>query len=158
MDLTLQIEDVFIQVKDKLQKDCVKLWLPPYYFENKGPSEDAIKVNNIKKKHYRTCNFSYAFQNLSLDYSRVLSLPYDSCYAAISELQTCALENLKQRNRYKESGVAAIKVKVLNIHSPPKMLTQECLLSTFGLDFKNSLGSSLNISSDRYVSLINSYK
>lgn len=44
MDHNLQIEDVFIQVKDKLQKEGVKLWLPPYYSESKGPSDDNIKV------------------------------------------------------------------------------------------------------------------
>lgn len=44
MDVSLQIEDVHIQIKDKLQKDGVKLWLPPYYVENVGSSKDDLKV------------------------------------------------------------------------------------------------------------------
>lgn len=46
MDVSLQIEDVCMQVKDKLQKEGVKLWLPPYYVENKGRSEDVMQVSD----------------------------------------------------------------------------------------------------------------
>lgn len=48
MDPTAESEDVVIQVKDKLQRDGVKLWLPPYHVENNGSSEDALKVGTLR--------------------------------------------------------------------------------------------------------------
>lgn len=79
-----------------------------------------------------------------------MNLPFDSCYAAISELQTSALEKLKQRDRYKESGLATFKIKVLNVNKSPKIFTQECLLSTFGSDFKSIIACILEIQAERF--------
>lgn len=79
-----------------------------------------------------------------------MNLEFDSCYAAISELQTSALEKLKQRDHYKESGLATFKIKVLNINNSLKIFTQECLLSTFGSDFKLMIASILEIQAERF--------
>lgn len=90
-----------------------------------------------------------------MEYSKSLNLPFDACLAAVRDLQSCALENLKQRDRFKASGLATLKIKVLNASNPPKLLTQECLLSIYGADFKSSLGSALNTPADRYIKSIN---
>lgn len=41
----MKIDDVFIQIRDKLQKEGVKLWLQPYYDESNGCCEKELKVS-----------------------------------------------------------------------------------------------------------------
>lgn len=53
----------------------------------------------------------------------------------MSELLTNAVEKLKQRDRFKESGYATVKVKILN-DGVPKLITKEILLSMTGDDFR----------------------
>lgn len=43
MSSELHIDNVFIQVRDKLQKDGVKLWQEPYYLSN-GASVSDLQV------------------------------------------------------------------------------------------------------------------
>lgn len=47
MASSLKIEDVFIQIKSKLQIDGVKLWLPPYYEETTGVNEEELMVKTF---------------------------------------------------------------------------------------------------------------
>lgn len=44
---SLEKENYLIQIRDKLRKDDVKLWLPPYTIDSTNISEDHLKV--IKK-------------------------------------------------------------------------------------------------------------
>lgn len=44
METNLKVEDVFIQIRDKLNKDSVKLWLPPYYTKVTGICVEELKV------------------------------------------------------------------------------------------------------------------
>lgn len=136
MGTPLQIEDVFIQVRDKLQKDGVKLWLPPYYNEATGASESDLQV-------------------LAHEFSDQLNIPQNSCYAAISELQTSALEKLKQRNQFKESGLATLKVKFLSTHAPPKLITIEVMLSYNGLHLKQLISERVNVAADQLKLIAN---
>ncbi|KAF2899522.1 hypothetical protein ILUMI_06657 [Ignelater luminosus] len=129
MSSELQIDNVFIQVRDKLQKDGVKLWQEPYYL-NTGASISDL-------------------QRLAEDYSIALNLPCDSCYAAISELQTHALEKLKQRDRFKESGIATLKIKILNQNASPKLISKEILLSSLGSDLKNIVSEHVEVPLDK---------
>lgn len=76
-------------------------------------------------------------------------MPYDSCYSAIAELQSNALEKLKQRDRFRDSGVATVKVKVLQGGSS-KVVTKEVALTSNGADFKDVLMKELSASVDRY--------
>lgn len=41
----LEKEDCTIQIRDKLRKEGVKLWLPPYLKNSNESSEDDIMVN-----------------------------------------------------------------------------------------------------------------
>lgn len=43
MSSQLEKDDHLIQIRDKLRKDGIKLWLPPYFQESKS-SESEIKV------------------------------------------------------------------------------------------------------------------
>lgn len=38
------IENVFIQVRAKLQENGVKLWLEPYYIDGIGPVDTELEV------------------------------------------------------------------------------------------------------------------
>ena len=43
----LQKEDIILQIRDLLRKNNVKLWLPPYYNEKSGSSQDDLKVTSL---------------------------------------------------------------------------------------------------------------
>lgn len=42
---SLEKENYLIQIRDKLRKDEVKLWLPPYMNDSTKPAEELVKVN-----------------------------------------------------------------------------------------------------------------
>lgn len=86
-----------------------------------------------------------------MEYSQTLNLPYNYCNAALSELQTNALEKLKQRDRFKESGLATIKVKVLKESQSCRLLTKEVSLSSSTADLKNLIASDIDTSPERFV-------
>lgn len=136
MDSNLKIEDVFMQIRDKLNKDGIKLWLEPYYSEKSGSSESDLK-------------------RLAEEYATILNLPFDQCRAALSELQSNALEKLKQRDRFKESGLASFKIKVVIPKASPKIIAKEILLSALGLDLKDQIAGSINVSSERLKLIAN---
>ncbi|XP_065159726.1 NEDD8 ultimate buster 1-like [Atheta coriaria] len=135
MDNTLRSEDVFIQIRDKLQKDGIKLWLPPYFEEKTGASNKDIEA-------------------LSQSYSKTLNIDYDLCFRAVSELLTNAVEKLKQRDRFKESGYATVKVKILN-DGVPKLITKEILLSMTGDDFRALIAEESSLQMHRFKLICN---
>lgn len=55
MGTHLQKEDCLIQIRDKLRKDGIKLWLPPYVTSSNNSSKDDI---HVRKKHYHFEIFS----------------------------------------------------------------------------------------------------
>lgn len=78
-----------------------------------------------------------------------MNIPFESCFTAISELQTNALEKLKQRDRFKESGLATFKIKIINQKTTPKIITKEVKLSAFGNDLKEIIAGTINVPIDR---------
>lgn len=42
MSEELEIEDALLQIRNKLQADGIKLWLPPYYKD--GPCNEELEV------------------------------------------------------------------------------------------------------------------
>ncbi|XP_028146544.1 NEDD8 ultimate buster 1 [Diabrotica virgifera virgifera] len=128
MSNTLKKEDYLIQIRDKLRRDGIKLWLPPY-FKGSNASEDDIK-------------------NLSEDFSKHLNIPCDICQEIIKDLQDNALENLKQKNHYKESGLATVKIKILHKNSPPRLIQKELLLSMMTNELKDLVRNEISVSSE----------
>lgn len=55
MDYNMKTEDTFIQVRDKLQKEGIKLWLAPYYCTNVGSAENELHVCTKLIKKIRIC-------------------------------------------------------------------------------------------------------
>lgn len=89
-------------------------------------------------------------QRLSQEYSGRLKIPLEECYAALSELQGNALEKLRQREHFKESGVAAVKVKLLN-RANSQLLTKEISLASPALRLKEIIARDVNISKEKLV-------
>lgn len=92
-------------------------------------------------------------QRLSQDYSGRLEIPAEECYAALSELQGNALEKLKQREHFKESGVATIKLKLLN-GANTKLMTKEVSLAAPASSLKRIISRDANVSIDKLVSIL----
>lgn len=42
---SLEKEDCLIQIRDKLRRDAIKLWLSPYYLQETGTSMPDIQVS-----------------------------------------------------------------------------------------------------------------
>ncbi|CAH0561061.1 unnamed protein product [Brassicogethes aeneus] len=136
---SIEKEDFTIQIRDKLRKDGVKLWLAPYYNDT-------------------TCASSSAdIERISQNYSEGLNIPSGVCKEIIGQLQVVAIENLKQKNEFEKSGKATIKIKILQAQSPARIITKEILLSMRAIDLKDILSNDTNISMDR-LKLISSGK
>lgn len=82
-----------------------------------------------------------------------MKISEEECYAALSELQGNALEKLKQREHFKESGLATVKLKLLNgVNS--KLLTKEVSLISPARNLKEIVAKENNISIERLVSCV----
>lgn len=55
---SLEKENYLIQIRDKLRKDGVKLWLPPYMIDSANMSEDCVKVS-CKKLVFNNSFFTF---------------------------------------------------------------------------------------------------
>ncbi|CAG9859185.1 unnamed protein product [Phyllotreta striolata] len=125
MTSNLEKEDYLIQIRDKLRKDGIKLWLPPYFQDSQSSATD-IKI-------------------LSEDYRKILNIPPNLCEEIIIELQLNSLENLKQKNLFQDKGVATIKIKVLHSNSPPGVFSKKLLLSSKASELKDIITIEVNI-------------
>jgi hypothetical protein len=47
MSSELKIEGIRMQIREKLNEDHVKLWLPPYYTEDGITCEEEIQVRSM---------------------------------------------------------------------------------------------------------------
>lgn len=81
-----------------------------------------------------------------------MALTTEACYTALLALQTNALENLRQRDHFKQSGLATVKLRLLNPNGSPKMVRKELLLSSLGSDFKELVSRDFDLPPQKYVS------
>lgn len=144
----MKIEDSFIQIRDKLQREGVKLWLPPYYNSSTGLNEEALTVS-IWTAIFPLNN--RLFQRLAEDYSVSLKLEHKLCYDTLQKLLHNALEKLTQINRFKESGLATIKIKVLQQNINTKLITKEVSLNILGSDLKAIVYEEIRVPLERLV-------
>lgn len=71
------------------------------------------------------------------------------CCVIIRELQVNALENLKERKLFEQSGLATVKIKVVHKNSPPRVFRKEVLLSGRTTELKALIREEVNFSGDR---------
>ncbi|GLG96153.1 NEDD8 ultimate buster 1 [Gryllus bimaculatus] len=130
MNSDLRAEDILVQVREKLNSDQVKLWLPPYYTEGSGRCEEEI-------------------EKLSRSYSQSLNLDLSSCLTAIQSLQSRALERLQERNHYRDTGLATVKVRVPNQLHQRNQLSIQMRLTCLAKDLQEAVAREINDTSAR---------
>ncbi|XP_066154361.1 NEDD8 ultimate buster 1-like [Euwallacea fornicatus] len=126
----MEKEDFLIQIRDKIRKDCVKLWLPPYYLETNGVSE--LEINNLSKS-----------------LSEALQFPLDICTDIIKELQLNSLENLKRKTQFQECGLATVKIKIIDQGKTPKILIKEVMLTWRSCELKEIICQEISTSPEK---------
>ncbi|KAJ4443419.1 hypothetical protein ANN_05087 [Periplaneta americana] len=130
MNVDLKIEGILIQIKEKLNEDHVKLWLPPYYTEDGESNEEEI-------------------QKLTKEYSSSLGIAEDSCLAALKELQQHSLDRLRERDRFRETGLATIKVRVPDENGGRRIISVETKLSANVQEVQQTVASQVGVEFDR---------
>lgn len=86
---------------------------------------------------------------MAKNYSESLSIPYEICHTVVIDLQKNALEKLKERDLFKETGIATLKIRISHESSGVKVLKIEQRLSSFGVDLKNEVTLRTDIPSNR---------
>lgn len=89
------------------------------------------------------------FQNLCKTVSEALNISQATCLEIIKELQTNSVENLKQKTRFEESGLATLKIKVVNQGKAPKILTKEVMLTLRGSDLKDIICQDISVTPEK---------
>lgn len=87
---------------------------------------------------------------MAANYSASLNINQDSCLYAIKELQESALQKLKERDHFKTTGLATIKVRISNEERGMRILNFEIRLNATGLDLKNDIATRIDVNSDRF--------
>lgn len=130
--MDLKIEDVLLRIRDQLNKDQVKLWLPPYTVNEESSENDQLDK---------------AFQELTEKYSSLLNIERATCGVALRELKDHALMRLKEREVFKQTGLATIKVRVSS--SVPRVLTIQMLLDETVSQLTDKIAEKLEIAKNR---------
>lgn len=130
MSSELKTEGIRIQIREKLNEEHVKLWLPPYYSEDGVTCEEEI-------------------QTLVRNYSSSLGIAADSCLAALLELQQHALERLRERDHFRETGLATIKVRVPDKNPSRRIISVETKLTATVQEMQQAVASQIGVECDR---------
>lgn len=130
MDFDQKLDPALNAIKEKLNKEQIKLWLPPYYTENE------IKTEELER--------------LASKYLSEFSLPPEICLKHLQQLQLTALENLRERDRYRTTGQASLKIRISSEGGGGQTFTITIELSRKGLDLKNEISKEIVIPVERF--------
>ncbi|EFX82641.1 hypothetical protein DAPPUDRAFT_223703 [Daphnia pulex] len=86
-------EHYLARIRQKLQEDGVKLWISPYFVDNK------TNVENL--------------QELAMNLSDMLAIPCNAILVMLTTLQSHALEKLASRNQFQQTGMATLRTKIV---------------------------------------------
>lgn len=110
-------------VREKLNSDKIKLWLPPYTLESGEKGEITDELINR--------------------YCKDLKLSTDTVADILESLRQHAIQKLQERNRFQESGLATIKVKIsgqkTKDESRPGVISVETSLDNTGQAFRQMI-------------------
>lgn len=113
-------ELVLAKIREKLNADKVKLWLPPYTTESQEKGEEPLAL--IKR------------------YSGDLALKEHVVAQALEHLRLHALEKLAERNKFQATGIATLKVKVAaGQGSAKQVIPLEISIDKTGADLKQQI-------------------
>ncbi|EDO49070.1 predicted protein [Nematostella vectensis] len=111
-------EGVLFRLREVLNRDKVRLWLPPY------SSEDG--------------HAGIYPEELISQYTRELGFSKPTIAEALEHLRTHALEKLSAKKRFQASGLASIRVHLAGQHS--RKMNMEISLKLTGAELRKRLG------------------
>jgi hypothetical protein len=88
------------------------------------------------------------------NYSSSLGISADSCLAALLELQQHALHRLRERDHFRETGLATIRVRVPDKNHSKRVISLEAKLSATVLEVQQTVASQVGVEFDRYFSIV----
>ena len=86
-------------------------------------------------------------------YSSGLGIDAVSCLAALKELQEHALDRLRERDHFRETGLATVKVRVPDENGGRRIISIQTKLSANVEEFQQSVAEQIGIESLRYVNI-----
>ncbi|CAG5123212.1 unnamed protein product [Candidula unifasciata] len=117
------------RLRDRLNSDKIKLWLPPYTQENK--QKGIVSKELISK------------------YSQELKFSPDEIADGLEDLRLRALSKLEEREKFQTQGIATLRVKLTGLlpngKSSRKAFPLECSLGITGADLKTLIASQQSI-------------
>ncbi|ALC48542.1 CG15445 [Drosophila busckii] len=130
------IDNIFHQVRARLQAQGVKLWEEPYYSEGMGSIEASI-------------------ERLADEYAAQLGLDVSHCKCVLTELQDNALRKLAARREFSETGLATFKVRRIdNRKGTTSILDVKCDLNELGSKLQHQIATKLQLSNANQVKCI----
>ncbi|KAH8252630.1 hypothetical protein KR032_000871 [Drosophila birchii] len=132
------IDNIFTQVRARLQSEGVKLWEEPYFSEGLGCIEGAM-------------------ENLAAEYGRCLGIAADRCYFVLTELQDNALRKLAARREFDATGLATFKVRRIDNRGGGGTTTMQdvkCDLNALGSDLQAAIAAKLQLTDANHVKCI----
>ncbi|TDG39228.1 hypothetical protein AWZ03_014349 [Drosophila navojoa] len=122
-----QIDNIFNQVRARLQSQGIKLWEEPYYSDGLGSIEASI-------------------ERLAEDFSVDLGIDALRCKYVITELQDNALRKLAARREFTETGLATFKVRRVGNHNGTTSIVDiKCDLNELGSKLQQLIAAKLEL-------------
>uniref|UniRef100_A0A1A9X3U9 UBA domain-containing protein n=1 Tax=Glossina brevipalpis TaxID=37001 RepID=A0A1A9X3U9_9MUSC len=135
-----KIDDIIMQIRPLLQELGIKLWLPPYYKESVGVDENEL-------------------ENLAYNLCHNQGIPKSYCTLALMELQERALEALKEREEFANSGIATFHVRRVNIRQGIQSIVEiKCALKSLGSELQKNIAEVLDIDEPERIKCISAGK
>ncbi|XP_030379452.1 NEDD8 ultimate buster 1 [Scaptodrosophila lebanonensis] len=135
-----QMDNIFIQIRARLQQQGIRLWEEPYYSEGLGSIEAAM-------------------EQLATDYSIQLGIDVSHCRCVLAELQDNALRKLAARREFSETGLATFKVRRIdNRGGTTTMVDVKCDLNALGAALQLAIAQKLQLSNASHVKCISAGK
>jgi hypothetical protein len=88
------------------------------------------------------------------NYCSSLGIAADSCLAVLRELQQHSLDRLRERNHFKETGLATIRVRVSDKSHSRRIISLKTKLSAMVQEVQQTVASQIGVEFDRYLHFI----
>jgi len=119
------------KLREQLNTDKIKLWLPPYTTENRERGENPEEL--IKK------------------YSSLLKFPPQVIATALEDLRLNSLAMLEEKRQFQTDGIATLRVKLSGAQSEQnlnKSIPIECNLNVNGQDLKHLIAAKFDVQTE----------
>lgn len=94
-------------------------------------------------------HFYFQLKRLANDFEQILSIPATYCLAAVTELQSNAIDKIRTREEFSKSGLATIKVRTPCLVGGTRLITINIRLSDTGDQFQDAVATELKIERNR---------